>query len=145
MFAMAEKTASHVKSITSTHREIDESRGLLREVLGRLNEIKNTASSLDERKRQMAKAEERLGRAEALLLGVRSGLEALQGQKAIVDQAVEKAGSLRFLLKQAEAMIDTLREEREVTARMSNAVAVVREADIELGEEDEDSGNEMAA
>jgi hypothetical protein len=42
-------------------------------------------------------------------------------------------------------MIDTLREEREVTARMSNAVAVVREADIELGEEDEDSGNEMAA
>jgi chromosome segregation ATPase len=145
MFAMAEKTASHVKSITSTHREIDESRGLLREVLGRLNEIKNTASSLDERKRQMAKAEERLGRAEALLLGVRSGLEALQGQKAIVDQAVEKAGSLRFLLKQAEAMIDTLREEREVTARMSNAVAVVREADSDLGEDEEDSGTAMAA
>jgi hypothetical protein len=95
--------------------------------------------------RQLAMALERLGRAVALLLGVRSGLEALQGQKAIVDQAVEKAGSLRFLLKQAEAMIDTLREEREVTARMSNAVAVVREADNELSEDDEDSGNAMAA
>ena len=81
-----------VSSITSAQRQIDESQGLLREVLGRLNELRNVSNSIDERKRQMAKAEERLARAEALLLDVRSGLEALQGQKAIVDQAVEKAG-----------------------------------------------------
>lgn len=139
MFVMAEKTASDVKSITSAHREIDESRDLLKEVLGRLNEIKNTTSSLDERKRQMGKAEERLARAEALLMDVRSSLESLQGQKAIVDQAVERAGSLRFLLKQAEAMIEMLREEREVTARVRTAVALVREADRVPGKGDSDA------
>jgi len=145
MFVMAEKTASDVKSITSAHREIEESRGLLKEVLGRLNDIKNTSSSLDERKRQMSKAEERLARAEALLLDVRSSLEALQGQKAIVDQAVEKAGSLRFLLKQAEAMIEMLREEREVTARVRAAVAVVREADQASRSSHTNPGSEHAA
>jgi len=31
------------------------------------------------------------------------------GTEAIVDQALEKAGSLQFLLKQAEATIDGLR------------------------------------
>ena len=41
----------------------------------------------------------------------------LKGQKAIVDQAVEKAGSLHFLLKQAEATMDGLREEREQERR----------------------------
>ncbi|MGH7740980.1 MAG: hypothetical protein ACRENS_03040 [Candidatus Eiseniibacteriota bacterium] len=145
MFVMAEKTASDVKSITSAHREIEESRGLLKEVLGRLNDIKNTSSTLDERKRQMGKAEERLSRAEALLMDVRSSLESLQGQKAIVDQAVERAGSLRFLLKQAEAMIEMLREEREVTARVRNAVAVVREADRAADAKREHPGSEHAA
>jgi hypothetical protein len=58
---------------------------------------------------------------------VRSSLEALQGQKVIVDQAVEKAGALRFLLKQAEGMIEGLREERDMTARVRAAVASVQE------------------
>ena len=40
---------------------------------------------------------------------------------------------------------DRLREEREVTARVRNAVAIVREADSEPGEGDEDSGSEIAA
>jgi hypothetical protein len=75
----------------------------------------------------MAQAEQRLARAEALVIDIRSTLEALQGQKVIVDQAVEKAGSLKFLLKQAEALIETLREEREVTARLRAAVAELRE------------------
>jgi hypothetical protein len=113
--------------------------------MNRLTEIKNTASSLDDRKRQMSKAEERLGRAEALLMDVRSGLEALQGQKAIVDQAVEKASSLRVLLKQSEAMIEMLREEREVTTRVRSALALVREADRSPDAEDEDQGLENAA
>src|SRR5262249_14360361 len=96
----------------------DESRKLLGEVQGRLGEIKDSAKALDERKRQMVKAEERLARAEALLVEVRSGIEALEGQKAIIDQAVEETGSLRFLLKQADARISELREERELTTRV---------------------------
>ncbi|TMQ49348.1 MAG: hypothetical protein E6K73_10200 [Candidatus Eisenbacteria bacterium] len=137
MFAMAEKTASDVREITAAHQEIEQSRELLIDVTGRLQEVRDTADGLDERKRQMTKAEERLARADALLVDVRSSLEALQGQKAIVEQAMEKAGSLQFLLKQAEAAIDGLREEREMTARVRAAVSVVRRSD-----EEEDGGSE---
>jgi chromosome segregation ATPase len=131
MFAMVEKTATDVREITSAKQEIEQSRKLLAEVMGRLQEVRDTASSLDERNRQMGKAEERLARADALLVEVRSSLESLQGQKAIVDQAVEKTGSLQFLLKQAEATIEGLKEEREMTARVHAAVAVIREDDDE--------------
>ena len=49
---------------------------------------------------------------------MRSGVETLEGQKAIIDQAVEKTGSLRFLLKQADSRISELREERELSTRV---------------------------
>jgi hypothetical protein len=61
-----------------------------------------------------------------LLIDVRSSLETLRGQKVIVDQAVEKAGALRFLLKQAETAIEDLREERDMTARVKAAVDAER-------------------
>ncbi len=136
MFVMAEKTATDVREITSAHQEIEQSRRLLEDVMGRLREVRDTANGLDERKRQMAKAEERLARADALLVDVRASLEALQGEKAIVDQAVEKAGSLQFLLKQAEATIEGLREEREMTARVRAALAVGRQDDDADPDED---------
>jgi DNA repair exonuclease SbcCD ATPase subunit len=125
MFHIAEKTATDIRAITAAQGEIDASRVLLDDVMGRLRETRDLASELDERRRQTTQAEERLARAEALLFDVRSSLEALQGQKVIVDQAVEKAGALRFLLKQAEGMIEGLREERDMTARVRAAVASV--------------------
>ena len=75
----------------------------------------------------MTQAEERLARAEALIVDIRSSLEALEEQRAIVDQAVEKAGALQFLLKQSEAAIEALREERRMGGRIRAAVSVVRE------------------
>jgi len=131
MFALVEKTAVDVRTITSEHQGIAESRALLADVTVQLNEIRDTTGSLDERKRQMAKAEERLARADALVTDVRSSLAALEGQKAMVDQAIEKAGSLQFLLKQAEATIESLREERKMDARVRAAVAVVNDEDDE--------------
>ena len=138
MAITAEKTATHARAITSAHREVEEGRQLLDEVMRRLEGVQKSASTLDERQRQLSKAEERLARADALLVDVRSSLEALEGQKAIVDQAVEKAGSLRSLLKQAEAMIEGLREERNMSARLRSAVA-------DVDEEDEDRGVAKAA
>jgi DNA repair exonuclease SbcCD ATPase subunit len=137
MSTMAEKTSSDVRAITSASREIAESRGLLDQVMGRLKEIHGATDELDERRRQMTLAEERLARAEGFLVDVRSSLEALQGQKAIVEQAVEKAGSLRFLLKQAEAMIESLRDERKMTANVREAIAIVRDDEEAEGGADE--------
>ena len=75
----------------------------------------------------MEQAEERLGRVEALLADVQSSFEALHGQKALLDQVTEQAGSLEFHAKQAEALIATLREEREITDRVRAAVAQLRQ------------------
>lgn len=138
MSEMAEKTANDVRSITSSHREVEESRGLLDEVMGRIKELSKAESSIDERKRQLSRAEERLARADALLADVRSSIEALQGQKVIVDQALERAHSLKVLLKQAEAVSDGLREERRMTADVRAAVA------ISGSEDDEEDVEEMA-
>jgi chromosome segregation ATPase len=140
MFTMAEKTSTDVRTITSASREIAESRGLLDQVLGRLKEIHGATDEFNERRRQMTLAEERLARAEGFLVEVRSSLEALQGQKTIVDQAVEKAGSLRFLLKQADARIESLRDERKMTADVREAIAIVRD-----DEEAQDDGDQEKA
>lgn len=131
MAATAEKTVTDARAITSARREVEESRQLLEDLLCRHRELEESAGALDERQHQLARAEERLARADALLVDVRSSMEALQGQRAIVDQAVEKAGSLQFLVKQAEATIDTLREERKMTAGVRAAMA-------DAGDDDED-------
>jgi DNA repair exonuclease SbcCD ATPase subunit len=147
MFTMAEKTSTEVRTITAAHREVEESRALLDDVMARLSEISDTETALDERQRQLHKAEERLARSEGLLGEVRSGLEALQGQKAIIDQAVEKAGSLKFMLKQADAMIEGLREERSMTANVREAVALADAGDEDDMDdmEDEDDVEARAA
>jgi len=141
MSTMAEKTSTDVRTITSASREIAESRALLDQVIGRLKEIHGATDEFNERRRQMTMAEERLARAEGCLVEVRSSLEALQGQKAIVEQAVEKAGSLRFLLKQADARIESLRDERKMTADVREAIAVVRDDE----EAQDDDGEAKAA
>lgn len=140
MFAVADETATHVREITAAHRDIEGSRTLLQEVAGQLAEVRDTANGLDERQRQMSKAEERLARAEGLLADVRGSLDSLQGQKAIVDQAVEKASALQFLLKQADAVIEGLREERKTVGRVKSAVASARKRD-----RDDDDGDQEVA
>jgi len=51
----------------------------------------------------------------------------LESQKAMVDYVVQKAGALAFQAKQAEALIESLREERELTSRVKTAFARLRE------------------
>jgi chromosome segregation ATPase len=142
MRTLAEATSADVRTITSAHAELADSRGLLHEVQGRLQEIRDIADALEERERQMTRAEDRLARADGLLTDVRSNLESLQGQKTLVDQAVERVSSLRFLLKQAEAMIDGLREERKMTASVHDAVAVAAGEDAT---DDDDADGAPAA
>ena len=134
MSAMAESTTDNVRTITSAQRETAESRVLLQATRARLDKVNELASTLDKRERQMKQAEERLARAEGFLTDVRSGLESLQGQKTLVDQAVEKVGALRFLLKQADAMIEGLREERQMTSDVQDARTSGNQDDEEVAE-----------
>lgn len=129
MFDMAERTVRDVRGIATAQKEIEASRASLDAVLARIKDADSAMSSLDDRKRQIEQAEDRLARAEALLIGIQSSLETLQGQKALVDHVVEKAGSLTFQTKHAEALIDRLREEREITSRVRSAVEELRRGD----------------
>ena len=122
---------------------------MLKDVLGQLKQLRETRGKLDERKRQMSQAEERLSKAEALLVDVQSSLTVLEGQKALVDQAVEKAGSLQSLLRQAEAAIGNMREASRTMARPKGAKIVALpkpEGSGEVaGDDDGEAGEHRAA
>jgi chromosome segregation protein len=121
MFEMAERTVESARSIASAQREIEMTRGELEVVVERLRAAEKLGDSLEGRKRKIERAEGRLARADALLIEIQSSLETLESQKTLVEYVVEKAGALTFQVKHAEALIDTLREERELTGRMKSA------------------------
>jgi hypothetical protein len=95
----------------------------------------DVAGGLEQRKHQVEHAEKRVARVEALLTDIQSSLETLHGQKAFLDQVVEKAGALSVLNKHAEAIIQTLREERSITGRVRAAVEQTRREDGGTAEE----------
>src|SRR5262249_39959158 len=107
-------------------------------------QLRETKGKLDERKRQMSQAEDRLSKAEALLVDVQSSLSVLEAQKTLVDQAVEKAGSLQSLLRQSEAAIGNLREASRTMARPKNG-KIVEMPKPENGDEGEGGTQSRAA
>jgi len=110
-----QKTASEVmdtvRSVVSLRAEMTDHRQALDSVVRQLREVTGETETLEERRRQVAEIEDRLVRADAALIDVRHGMETIQSQRAFLDQVIETAGALRFQAKQAEALIETLREE----------------------------------
>jgi hypothetical protein len=74
---------------------------------------------------------------------VQSSLSVLEGQKTLVDQAVEKAGSLQSLLRQAEAAVGNMREASRTMARPKNA-KIVPLPQAEGGDDDAEGGDHRA-
>ena len=121
LFEMTESTVEDVREIAAARQEIADQRSVLDEIVGELDDVAERADALEGRKRQMDQAEERLARADALLIDIKSTLEAVNSQKVFLDDVVDKAASLTFQAKQAEALIATLREERDLTNRFRAA------------------------
>ena len=140
MFTMAEQTSVHVREITSAHQELEEGRGMLKDVLAKLQQLRDGKETLEERRRQIGLAEDRLSRVDALLVEVRSGLEVLEGQKVLVEQAVEKAGSLQSLLRQADAAVEDLREASRTSVRMRGNIIDFPPTPTQEGDTGEDDG-----
>jgi len=110
LFEVAERTVDHVRAIAGAKEQVTQTRAMLENVLELVGHAREAASGLDQRKRQIEQAEGRLARVEALLADTESSLQALHGQKAFLDQVIEKAGTLEFYAKQAEGLIAMLRE-----------------------------------
>jgi chromosome segregation ATPase len=144
MFEMAERTVQDARAISAVQQEMQATRGELEATVERLRAADQVVEGLEERKRAIEQAEGRLARAEALLIDIQSSLETLESQKAMVDYVVKKAGALTFQAKQAEALIDALREERELTNRVQTAFARLREDGSGAGQEsDHDSDHDQ--
>src|SRR4051812_29409845 len=131
VFDLAERTVEDVQNIGSARREIEETRAMLLATQEQFKTTEETLKGFESRKRQLERAEQRLARAEALALGIRSTVESLTAQKAVVDHAMESAGALGFQMKQAEALIGALRRERDLACDLKTAVSALADEDEE--------------
>ncbi|HEY8256933.1 MAG TPA: hypothetical protein VIG08_04700 [Gemmatimonadales bacterium] len=130
VFELAEKAVADVQVIGSARHEIAETRELLESTQEQFKVTEGALEQFETRKRQLDRAEQRLARAEALAIGMRSTLEALTAQRAVVDHAMESASSLALQMKQAEALVAALRKERTLACEIKAA--------LEFEEEDEE-------
>ncbi|HEY7480964.1 MAG TPA: hypothetical protein VH680_10670 [Gemmatimonadales bacterium] len=135
VFELAQRAVDNVQTIGSSRREIDETRALLEDTQSRFQVAEQALRDFEARKRALERAEQRLARAEALALGIRTTVESLQAQKTVVDHAMESAGALGLQMKQAEALIQSLRRERSLAADLKAAVAALDDIEEEAAEE----------
>jgi chromosome segregation ATPase len=126
LFDVAEQTREGVRSITAARDEVQAARAKTEEVLAAAKGVMAIGELIEEREQQLHAAEARLARAEGVLMDTQASLETLRSQKALIDHVVEKAGKLEFQAKEAEAMIASLREERELAAKIHEAVVELR-------------------
>ena len=140
VFGLAERAVEDVRMVGAARREVEDTRVLLQETQVQFTATAEALKGFDARKRQLERAEERLGRAEALAIGVRSAVESLQAQRTMVDHAVESSATLAFRMKQAEALIDALRRERMLACDLKAALATVGEPDEDVAEATTDRG-----
>ena len=127
--AEAAQTLAAARSISDARREVEETARIVLETQTQLRQASGAVEALELRRQQVERAEQRLSRAEAMTLDLRASLESLHGQRAVLDQALEKAGSLSLHMKQAESVIEQLREERTLAARVRAAVVALRQED----------------
>jgi hypothetical protein len=131
VFDLAQRAVDNVQIIGSSRREIDETRALLEDTQNKFQVAEEALRDFEARKRALDRAEQRLARAEALALGIKTTVESLQAQKTVVDHAMESAGALGLQMKQAEALIQSLRRERSLAADLKAAVAALEDIEEE--------------
>ena len=108
VFDLAERAVEHAQTIGSARAaEIEETRAAAAGDPGPAQVGRGVAlHGFEARERQLERAEQRLARAEALALEVRSTVESLQAQRAVVEHVMERSGALTFQMKQAEALVE---------------------------------------
>ncbi len=122
LFEIAERTAEHVRSISTERREIEDARTMLERTRGELATATDGMRVFADRKWQVEDIEKRLARADALARDIRSSTEALAAQRAVVDRALEGSAALAVQMKQADAVMDALRQECAAAARLRTAM-----------------------
>ncbi|MCK5652527.1 MAG: hypothetical protein KAJ42_14160, partial [Gemmatimonadetes bacterium] len=129
LFAQAERTLDEVRAISSASDEVQAASENLEVVRAKTEEMTEVLASIDKRQQQVEDAEGRLARADSLLMDIRAGLESLRSQKAVVDQVIATSGQLTYEAKEAERLLVALRQERDLTQGIHEALKEMREDD----------------
>ena len=125
---LAERASENVRSIAAGRREVEETKAMLDATQEQLKAATSSMRDFSEQRRQIEELERRIARADALALNVRASVEVIAAQRAYVDQVLERSGTLAFQMKQAEALMDALRQECTVATQMKTAIAEERKA-----------------
>ena len=123
---IAEQTAEGVRTIATARREVEDTRRFLETTRTQLQSTTAGMRDFDDRKRQVEELERRLVRAEALAGDVQSTIETITAQRSLVDQVLERSGTLSFQMKQAEALAEALRSECAMATQLRTAIAGAR-------------------
>ena len=126
VFEIAERTTANVRAISVARQDIEATRSQLEEMRERLEKANDSMRRFDERRRQIEELEHRLVRADALTRDVQSTIEMISGQSSVVDQVLERSGTLVVQAKQAEALIEVLRAECSIASRVRGSLEALR-------------------
>jgi chromosome segregation protein len=125
-FEIAERTTANVKSISVARQDIEAARSQLEEMRERLEKANDSMRKFDDRRRQIEELEHRLARADALTRDVQSTIEMISAQSSVVDDVLERSGTLVVQAKQAEALIEVLRAECGIASRLRGSLEALR-------------------
>ncbi len=131
LFETAEQALESVRATAAARDEVREAHETLNVVREKADEMTRVLTDIDKRQSQIEEAEKRLARAEALLMDIRGGIDTLRGQKVVVDHVIETTGKLNYQAKEAEGLIATLRQEREITQRIQEALKEMRDEEAQ--------------
>jgi len=125
---LAERASENVRSIAAGRREVEETKAMLDATQEQLKTAASSMRDFAEQRRQIEELERRIARADALALNVRASVEVIAAQRAYVDQVLERSGTLAFQMKQAEALMEALRQECGVATQMKAAIEEQRKS-----------------
>ena len=129
VFAASEKKLKGVRAISAVRDEVLSAGETLDAVRAKSDSMAEALKTIDLRQQQIEQAEGRLERADALLREIRTSLESLTSQRAVVDRVIATSGRLSVEAREAEGLLEALRVERELTQGIHDALKELRRED----------------
>jgi chromosome segregation ATPase len=126
LFDLAERTQADARAVTGAQPQMARARAELDALLARLGDTDGIMQTLEGRRRQLDKTEERLAHADLLATDVRATLETLVAQKAQVDHFLGMATALSLETRRVEGLLEALRDERRLSDKVHASLAGLR-------------------
>ena len=131
LFVATERTLVDVRAISAARDEVQSAAEVLEEVRAKAEVMTEALDGIEVRQQQIAQSEVRLQRADALLREIRSSLESMTSQRAVVDRVLATSGRLSVEAREAEGLLRALREERELTQGIHDDLKELRREESE--------------